>query len=113
MSDINTVAVSGRIGTDPKLKYFESGAIKCDISIGVNRWSTKDKKELTTWLNCQIWGKKAEFVGEYGKAGDMVFISGSLQKDVYEKDGKKCANSYILVEEIRIQNYKTESTKQE
>lgn len=103
MSDINGVQLSGRIGTQPEIKYFESGAVKCKISIGVNRWSAKEKKEIVTWLDCQAWGKKAEFVAEYAHSGDMVFIFGSLQKDIYtDTDGKKRAIIYVLIDEIKI-----------
>lgn len=104
MSDINHVFISGRIGADPKIKYFDSGSVICEISVGVNRWNKKKDAEDTTWLNCKIWGKRAEFVAEYVKSGDMAFISGSIQKDVYkDADGKQCANTYIVVEEIKTQ----------
>lgn len=104
MSDINNIFISGRIGTDPKIKYFESGAVTCELSVGVGRWNKKKEAEDTTWINCKVWGKKAEYVGEYVKKGDYAFISGSLKKDIYEDSaGRKCANSYILVEEIKTQ----------
>ncbi len=104
MSDINNVCISGRIGTDPHLKYFESGAVTCELSLGVSRWNKKKEAEEVTWINCRIWGKKAEFVGEYVKKGDYAMVAGSLQKDIYEDStGRKCANSYVLVDEIKSQ----------
>lgn len=107
MADINNVQISGRIGTQPDIKYFESGAVKCKISVGVNRWNTKEKKEVVTWIDCAAWAKKAEFIGEYAKQGDMVFISGSLQKDVYkDQNGNKCAFVYVLIDEIKLQGKK-------
>lgn len=107
MSDINNVHLSGRIGTQPEIKYFESGAVKCKISIGVNRWSAKDKKEIVAWFDCHAWGKKAEFIAEYAKSGDMVFISGELQKDTYtDAGGKQCSNVFVLVDEVKISTKK-------
>lgn len=41
MSDINNVFLTGRIGADPNMKYFESGSVKTSISVGVNRWNKK------------------------------------------------------------------------
>lgn len=41
MSDINTICISGRLGEDPTVKYFESGSIKTTLSIGVNRYNAK------------------------------------------------------------------------
>lgn len=43
MSDINTICISGRLGEDPKVKYFESGSVKVDLSIGVNRYNAKKR----------------------------------------------------------------------
>ena len=57
MADINNVFISGRIGADPHMKYFESGAVTCDISVGVNRWSKKKEAEETTWVGCKVWGR--------------------------------------------------------
>lgn len=107
MSDINQVFLSGRLGQDPKMKYFGSLAKNVNISIGVNRWSQKEEKENIAWFNCVAWGSKAEFIGEYIKKGDLVFVTGSLQKDVWEDEqGNKKSNTYILIEKIKTQSKK-------
>lgn len=110
MSDINTVCISGRLGTDPEMKYFESGNVSCEISVAVNKYSSKKKVEEPTWHICRAWGKFAEYIGEYARSGSMVFINGSLEKDVFEDtDGKKRAISYILIDRIKIIPKKEES----
>ena len=43
MSDINTICISGRLGEDPAVKYFETGSIKTTLSIGVNRYNAKNR----------------------------------------------------------------------
>lgn len=102
MSDINTVNISGRLGADPIIKYFESGSVTAEISIAVNKYNSKEGKETATWHVARAWGKRAEYIGEYAKSGDAVIITGSLEKDVYkDKDGKTRANSYILISQIK------------
>lgn len=110
MSDINTVTISGRIGADPIIKYFETGAVNCEISVAVNKYSAKDQQEKTTWHVCKAWEKKAEYIGEYAKQGCAVVITGSIEKDVYkDKEGKTRANSYILIDRIKILTKKEEN----
>lgn len=105
MSDINTICISGRLGEDPKVKYFESGSVKVDLSIGVNRYNAKKKDEEVTWHKAVVWGKKAEFIAEVAKTGALVCIQGSLQKDTYQdENGNNRASVYILVEEIKVTN---------
>ena len=105
MSDINTICISGRLGEDPTIKYFESGSIKTTLSIGVNRYNAKKQAEEVTWHKAVAWGKKAEFIAEVAKSGALVCIQGSLQKDTYQdENGNSRASVYILIEEIKVTN---------
>ena len=105
MSDINTICISGRLGEDPTVNYFESGSIKTTLSIGVNRYNAKKKAEEVTWHKAVAWGKKAEFIAEVAKSGALVYIQGSLQKDTYkDEQGHNRASVYILIEEIKVNN---------
>lgn len=105
MGDINTVCISGRLGDDPEVKYFESGSIKVSFSIGVNRYSSKKQAEEVTWHKVVAWGKRAEFIGDVAKKGALACVQGTLEKDTYEDtDGNTRTNTYILVNEIKISN---------
>ena len=105
MSDVNTICISGRLGEDPTVNYFESGSIKTPLSIGVNRYNAKKKAEEVTWHQAVAWGKKAEFIAEVAKSGALVYIQGSLQKDTYkDEQGNNRASVYILIEEVKVNN---------
>ena len=107
MGDINTITISGWLGDAPEFKYFESGAKTVTISIGVNKWSKKQEKEVVTRHTAKAWGNKAEFIGEVAKKGAMVCIQGSLEKDVYQDEaGKNLSKTYILINEVKITNKK-------
>lgn len=108
MADINTVTLSGRLGDAPQMKYFESGNKTVTISVGVNKWSKKQEKEVVTWHTAKAWGNKAEFIGEVAKKGALACLQGTLEKDVFkdEQTGKDIAKTYILINEIKISNKK-------
>jgi single-strand DNA-binding protein len=73
---INSLTIVGRLGQDPEIKYFDSGSVKARFSVAVDRPS-KDK--TTDWFNIEVWGKTAEFVGEWIKKGQLVSVQGSIE----------------------------------
>ena len=77
---MNTVTVVGRVGRDASegFKAFDSGKMKANFSVAVNRWDTKTKSEVTDWFNVEIWDKQAEFAGEYIKKGRQVVVDGRI-----------------------------------
>ena len=105
MSDINSTTLAGRLGQDPELKYFDSGAICAEFALAVNEWQGKDKGEKTHWLPCIVWGKQAEYLSTYGKNGSYIALQGLLQADSYTaKDGTNRKKVYVKVENISVMN---------
>lgn len=78
---INVVHLIGRVGTDPDMKYFESGSVKCKLTLAVNR-RTKEG-DHTDWFNLELWGKTAEIAGNYVRKGKQIAIKGSLKFDTW------------------------------
>ncbi len=76
---INVVHLIGRVGNDPDMKYFESGSVKCKLTLAVNRRSKEG--EQTDWFNLELWGKTAEVAGNYVRKGKQIAIKGSLKFD--------------------------------
>ena len=103
MSDINSVCISGHIGKQPEMRYFESGKRVVNFSVAVNEWAGEEKGEVAHWFDCCAWDKRADFIGEYAKSGSLVLIGGRLAVDTYmAKSGTKWSRVYIKVDEIKI-----------
>lgn len=75
---MNSAVVVGRVGQDPEVKYFESGKVKTNFSVAVNRWDPKTKSEVADWFSIDVWDKQAEFAGEYVKKGRLVAVDGRI-----------------------------------
>lgn len=103
-NSINSVTISGRIGRTPEIRYFDSGSCKATIPVAIsNRVKNNgDWEDATIWIECQFWGKKAEFLTNYGKKGDMVVLQGKLAVDNWEKDGETKYKTYIQGIEIQL-----------
>ena len=96
---MNSTVLVGRVGRDAEIRYFESGKVKANFSIAVNRWDAKTKSEVADWFN-----KLAEFAGEYVKKGAQVVIDGriAVNKWTDKASGNDRENFYILANSIRL-----------
>ena len=104
VSSMNKVILIGRLGQDPELKEFTNGNM-AKFSIATSeKWKDSDgnAKEKTEWHNIVVWGKTAEFAGEWLKKGQLVSIEGKLQTRSWEQDGVKKYMTEIVADTITL-----------
>ena len=79
---------TGRLGKDAELRFTASGAAVLGFTVASDAgWG--DKKH-TNWIDCSVWGKRAESLDPYLKKGLAVTISGDGDLREWEgKDGQK------------------------
>ena len=68
---MNTTCLTGRLGNNPELKYFDSGKVKASFSIAVKG----KKKDEAHWINIEAWDKTAElsklyYIDYYNRQSD-------------------------------------------
>ena len=81
MMNLNVVNLVGRVGGEPDVKYFESGSVLCTLTLAVNRRTRKS--DQPDWFNLELWGKTAEFAGNYVKKGRLIGVQGSLKIETW------------------------------
>ena len=81
MMNLNVVNLVGRVGGEPEVKYFESGSVKCNLTLAVNRRTSKS--DQPDWFNLELWGKTAEIAGNYVRKGSLIGIQGSLKIETW------------------------------
>ena len=94
---MNSTVLVGRIGRDAEIRYFESGKVKANFSIAVNRWDAKTKSEVADWFNIDVWDKQAEFAGEYIKKGRLVAVDGRIQSNKWKDASGEERERYLIV----------------
>lgn len=99
---INIVTLIGRVGTDPEMKYFESGSVKCRLTLAVNRRSRDN--EHTDWFNLEIWGKTAQVAGDYVRKGKQIAVKGALKFDTWSdrSTGANRSTPVIVVDQLEL-----------
>ena len=87
----------GNLGRDPELKEVGSSQV-ASFSI-----AARTGKDQTTWIDCDVWGKRAETVMSYLHKGDRVTVAGSGRLRTFEKkDGSEGKSLEINVSDFTL-----------
>lgn len=98
---LNTVALVGRLGADPEIRYSQSGTAFANMRMAVNDWVNNEEK--TYWFNMVAFGKTAENCGQYLKKGSQVGISGKLvQRAWTDKEGRERQTVEIACNQVEF-----------
>lgn len=95
----------GRLTADPQIKDVGGKQI-ANFSIAINRSFNKDQ---TDFISCVVWGKSAEYIGKYGKKGQLVSVEGELN---INKSGDKYYTQ-INTSQVGILSSKNEGSSNE
>ncbi len=101
---LNKVLLIGRLGRDPEVRYTTSGQPVATFSIATDEsYKSKDgqKVEKTEWHRIVVWGKSAEFCGNYLTKGRLVFVEGKLETRKWQdKDGVEKYTTEIKADRV-------------
>lgn len=97
---INVFTASGRLGNDMEVRYTQNN--KCIGSFPIPVESGWGDNKKTAWVNCKLFGDRAEKLSNYLKKGSQVSVTGSFQMDEWEKDGIKHSRPIIIVSDIQL-----------
>ena len=97
---LNNFTGMGRIVRDIELRRTGTGTAVANFTIAVDRdFGGKDGGEKKTdFIDCVAWRSTAEFISKYFAKGRMIVVSGRLQIEKWEKDGKSGRKAEIVVE---------------
>lgn len=96
---VNKVIIVGNLARDPDVRTTNSGKQVATVDIITN--DGYGEHERTNSHRCTVWGKSAEYAGKYIKKGHQVYVEGSYEDKVYEKDGVKKYSKEVNVFDIK------------
>ncbi len=103
----NKVFLMGNLTRDIELKHTPSDQSVATIGLAVNRrYTTKEgeKREETTFVDCEAWGRTAEIMSQYLSKGRGVFIEGRLKLDQWEdrETGKNRSKLKVVIDNFQF-----------
>lgn len=73
---MNNLSIVGRVGRDAQVRHTQAGDSVAGFSVAVDS-GFGDKKQ-TLWLDCSVWGKRADAIAKHIKKGDRIAVVGEL-----------------------------------
>ena len=95
---MNSVQLTGRIAR-PEVKEYSKGKM-LKFSLADKAWAGGEEK--TNWFNCVLFGKRVDSLEKYLVKGAHVSLTGKLDNNVVEKDGRKTTYTSVVVDQVAL-----------
>lgn len=103
---INRVCISGNLTRDPVLRSTSGGMSVLSMGVAVNdrrkNQQTGQWEDYPNFVDCTMFGTRAEAVRRYLSKGSKVAIEGKLRYSSWEKDGERRSKIGVIVDEIEF-----------
>ena len=102
---INSVSIVGNLTDDAQLKALPTGTSVLEFSVAVNerRRRGDDWEDYPNYIDCVVYGKRAESLSRYMAKGTKVAVDGRLHQDRWEdKEGRKRSRVEVVVDELEF-----------
>ena len=103
---INKVVISGNLTRDPELRQTANGFPVLGFGVAVNDRSknqqTGEWEDYPNFIDCTMFGARAESVSRFLSKGSKVAIEGKLRWSQWERDGQKRSKIEVVVDEIEF-----------
>ena len=109
---INRVLVTGNLTRDPELRATQSGSQALSFGIAVNdrrkNQQTGEWEDYPNFVDCTMFGTRAEKLANYLAKGSKVAIEGKLRYSSWEKDGERRSKLEVIVDDIEFMSRRDE-----
>lgn len=95
----------GNLVRDPEVKYLPRGTPVAEYSVAITETWRNDREELqekTHFFDCVSFGQAAEYLGQYGKKGNRVFVDGKLQLESWDDQQTGQKRSRIRINGAKV-----------
>lgn len=103
---INAVAISGRLTRDPELRATQSGTQVLTVPVAVNervRSASGQWEDRASFVDCVVFGRRAEALCDLLRKGDKVAVSGRLRQSSWEsRDGSRRSKVEVVADEVEL-----------
>lgn len=103
---INRVNISGNLTRDPELRATAGGTQVLSFGVAVNdrrrNPQTGEWEDYANFIDCTVFGTRAEALSRYLSKGSKVAIEGKLRYSSWERDGQRRSKLEVIVDEIEF-----------
>jgi single-strand DNA-binding protein len=103
---INRVLISGNLTRDPELRQTATGMPVLGMGVAVNdrrkNATTGEWEDYPNFIDCTMFGVRAESVSRFLQKGSKVVIEGKLRWSQWEREGQKRSKIEVIIDEIEF-----------
>ena len=104
---INRVNITGNLTRDPELRATAGGTQMLAFGVAVNdrrrNQQTGEWEDVPNFVDCIVFGSRAEAVSRFISKGSKVAIEGKLRYSSWEtKEGQRRSKLEVIVDEIEF-----------
>ena len=103
---INRVNITGNLTRDPELRATAGGTQVLSFGVAVNdrrrNAQTGEWEDYPNFVDCTMFGTRAEAVSRFLAKGNKVAIEGKLRYSSWERDGQRRSKLEVIVDEIGV-----------
>lgn len=103
---INRVMISGNLTRDCDVRATQSGIAIANLGVAVNdrrkNQQTGEWEDYPNFVDCTMFGTRAEKLQPYLTKGTKVAIEGKLRYSSWEKDGQRRSKLEVVVDELEF-----------
>jgi single-strand DNA-binding protein len=98
---MNVLNAIGNVGRDAEIRHTPNGDTVAQFSFALT--SGYGDKQITTWLNCNLWGKRADTLAPMLLKGTRIGITGELTNRPYtDKAGVEKHSLEVRVSDVTL-----------
>lgn len=104
-SNLNRVTLSGNLTRDPELTYTPGGTAVLRLGLASNegrKGADGQWEEHPNFVDCVLFGKRAEGLSPHLSKGDLVCLVGRLRYSSWEKDGARRSKLEVVVDDVQL-----------
>lgn len=101
---INRVVIVGRLTKDVEIRKTTTGLSVSSFTLAVDKRKEEGQDKSADFINCVAWRQQADFIGMYGRKGEMWGVDGRISTRSYTgMDGKKVYVTEVVAD--RVESY--------
>lgn len=109
MQGLNTVSIGGNLCRDAELRETASGMAVLTFSVAVNEsrknQQTGEWEDYPNFVDCTMFGRRAESVSRYLTKGTYVALTGRLHQNRWQNnDGQNRSKLEVTVDNINFES---------
>ena len=115
---MNVTTIAGNVGKDSRLNSVQTNngpmsVLNFSVAVQTSKKDQSTGKYISLWFDCALWGKRADSMVNYIKAGTKLSLSGEVGVDSYtDGQGQIKPKLTLNVRELTLQGGNQQQVQQ-